>query len=268
MYKLYLNSGRNCLKYIVKLYKITEINIPYYICPVVWQILRQENVHIKFYHIDKNFMPLKNFTEKDYILYPNYFGICDEQKKILAQKYKNLILDNAHAFFTEYSGLASFSSPRKFFKNLNDGGILYCNKKLNEIFEQDFDRSITITDYNSFCKNELSIDNQPIKIMSKKTRKELEKIDFNLEIKKRENLFYKIHSKIGKDNKLIIMKHKHPYVYPYVSENSGEIAEILNKNNIYLVNYGPKLPKEFCEFNFFNNLLMIPLTNKINTIWS
>ena len=35
-----------------------------------------------------------------------------------------------------------------------------------------------------------------------------------------------------------------------------------------LVNYGPKLPKEFCEFNFFNNLLMIPLTNKINTIGS
>ena len=115
---LKLNCARNALRYIIRAYTIKEINIPFYTCPVVWQAARSENCKIKFYHLDKNFMPAQNFGENDFVLYTNYFGICTKNAQILAKKYKNLILDNAQSFFTEKIGLASFNSSRKFFYNL------------------------------------------------------------------------------------------------------------------------------------------------------
>ena len=57
--KILLNSARNCLKYILRAYKIPKIHLPYYICPVVRQAIREENVKMEFYHIDKFFMPKK-----------------------------------------------------------------------------------------------------------------------------------------------------------------------------------------------------------------
>lgn len=71
-----LNAARYSLQYTIKTYGISEIYVPYYTCPVVWQMLQKENCKINFYHIDKNFMPVNDFDKNDYILYTNYFGIC------------------------------------------------------------------------------------------------------------------------------------------------------------------------------------------------
>ena len=63
-----LNLARNCLKYIIRVYGIKEIFIPYYTCPIVWESLREEKCKIKFYHINEQFMPEINFHKDDYIL--------------------------------------------------------------------------------------------------------------------------------------------------------------------------------------------------------
>ena len=73
-----LNLARNCLKYLVRIYGIKEIFVPYYSCDTVWKALRQEGCRLHFYHINKNFMPLCEFNKNDFILYINYFGLCDE----------------------------------------------------------------------------------------------------------------------------------------------------------------------------------------------
>ena len=70
--KLALNSARNCLRYIVKAYKIKEIYVPFYTCPVVWQVLKKENCKINFYHIDENLYPLMTFPKEAFIIYTNY----------------------------------------------------------------------------------------------------------------------------------------------------------------------------------------------------
>ena len=263
-----LNSGRNCLRYIVKAYNIREIFIPFYICPVIWQELRKENVKIKFYHIDQNFMPLETFPLDAYILYPNYFGICSKQVEFLAQRYENLILDNALAFFSEQEGLATFYSPRKFF-DINDGGILFVDKKLPDNFEQDEDRFCEINDYNSFCKNELSIDNQPIKKMSLKTYATLKQINFAQEKQKRIKMFFSFHKYFAKNNslKINLTEKDIPYQYPLLSCNVEKIVDFFDKNNIYLIKYGTNLPKYFPEYNFVKNLLLIPMNeNNLNLI--
>ncbi len=263
--KILLNSARNCLKYILRAYKIPKIHLPYYICPVVRQAIREENVKMEFYHIDKFFMPKKNFAEDEYILYPNYFGLCDEQSEILSKKNKNLILDNAHAFFSPKKGLASFSSPRKFF-NVNDGGILEINTKISENFAQDEDRTLEIKDFESFCKNEFSIDDNPIKLMSEKTKNSLKNINFDEKISKNRKIFSKIDQKLKKTNilNLHLLKNSTPMCYPFLTEDFEEeekIAKMLEKEGIYLIKYGSNLPETYPEFEF-TKILMIPLIEK------
>lgn len=263
--KILLNSARNCLKYILRAYKISKIHLPYYICPVVRQAIREENVKMEFYHIDKFFMPKKNFAEDEYILYPNYFGLCDEQSEILSKKNKNLILDNAHAFFAPQKGLASFSSPRKFF-NVNDGGILEINTKISENFAQDEDRTLEIKDFESFCKNEFSIDDNPIKFMSEKTKNSLKNINFDEKISKNRKIFSKIDQKLKKTNilNLHLLKNSTPMCYPFLTEDFEEeekIAKMLEKEGIYLIKYGSNLPETYPEFEF-TKILMIPLIEK------
>lgn len=263
--KILLNSGRNCLKYILKAYEIEQINVPYLICPVVRQAINEENVKMKFYHIDKNFLPTKDFAKNEYILYPNYFGLCNKQAKYLTKKYKNLINDNAHAFFAPKNGIASFSSPRKFFK-VNDGGILDINKKLDENFEQDIDRNIVITDFDSFCKNEISIDNEPIKIMSQKTQNLLKNVNFEQKIKKNRQIFAKIDQKLKKNNILNfeILNEEVPMCYPFLAKNFNDaekLANSLEKVGIYLIKYGTNLPKSYSEYDL-TKILMIPLTEQ------
>lgn len=263
--KIFLNSARNCLKYILRAYKISKIHLPYYICPVVRQTIHEENVEIEFYHIDKFFLPTKNFAEDEYILYPNYFGLCEEQAEILSKKYKNLILDNAHAFFSPEKGIASFSSPRKFF-NVNDGGVLKIYKKIQENFPQDKDRMLEIKDFDSFCKNEISIDNEPIKFMSEKTKNSLKNINFDEKIAKNRKIFSKIDKKLKKSNilELNLSKNSTPMCYPFLTKNfeeEKELAKMLENKGIYLIKYGSNLPKTYTEFDF-TKILMIPLTGK------
>lgn len=263
--KILLNSARNCLKYILRAYKIPKIHLPYYICPVVRQAIREENVKMEFYHIDKFFMPTKNFAEDEYILYPNYFGLCDEQAEILSKKYKNLILDNAHAFFAPKKGIASFSSPRKFF-NVNDGGILEIDTKISENFDQDENRTLEIKDFDSFCQNEISIDNEPIKFMSEKTKNSLKNINFDEKISKNRKIFSKIDQKLQKSNilNLHLQKNSTPMCYPFLAEDFEEeekLAEMLENEGIYLIKYGSNLPETYPEFEF-TKILMIPLIEK------
>ena len=117
--KLYLNLARNSLRYIIKTYKIKELNIPYYLCKTVRQSIVKEGCKPLFYHIDDNFMPQKTFDENEYVLYPNYFGICDKNVKILSKKYPKIIIDNSHSFYSSPEGFACFNSARKFLREKN-----------------------------------------------------------------------------------------------------------------------------------------------------
>lgn len=263
--KILLNSGRNCLRYILRILKIAEIHLPYYICPVVRQTVHAENVKMKFYHIGKNFMPTETFEKNAFILYPNYFGLCDKQAKILSEKYPNFISDNAHSFFAPKRGAASFSSPRKFF-NVNDGGILEIDTKISENFDQDTDRTLEIKDFSSFCKNEISLDDEPIKFMSKKTQNTLKNINFEQKMIKNRKIYTQIAQKLNKNNilKFELSDLSAPMCYPFLSKNFDEeleLAKMLENEGIYLIKYGSNLPETYPEFEF-TKILMIPLTEK------
>lgn len=122
--------ARDALKYLIKKFSINEIYIPYYICDVIRHAVFETSAKPIFYHIDDNFYPAQEFQENSFILYPNYFGICDKNVRILVDTYPNLIVDNAHACYAKPQGLASFDSERKFL-NTEKGANLYIGNESN-----------------------------------------------------------------------------------------------------------------------------------------
>lgn len=260
-----LNLARNCLKYICKAYGINKILLPYYTCPVVWNSLREESCEVKFYHIDKDFLPTEKLKKNDFILYTNYFGINSKNCKKLAKKYPNIIIDNSQGFFSEPLGLASFNSLRKFF-NVQNGAYLFTSKQLEQVFEVDKIELQPVSmqeNYEKFLKNELFLDAQKqIKTISPKVEKMMNDIDFEAESIKRVRIFKQYEKVLKNFNNIQLDLNigDVPYCYPF-SPNSEIIKRKLWSKNLVLLQLWKNFPKSFIESEFLNDTIALPLDN-------
>lgn len=260
-----LNLARNCIKYLIKVYGIKEIFIPYYTCETVWTSAKESGCKVKFYHIDKNFMPLVDFPSEAFILYTNYFGLCTKNCQTLAKKYPHIIIDNAQAFYAPHCGMADFNSLRKFFP-VSNGAYLCTSKVLDEEFSKD-DIELSPTtaqeDFEKFVYNELLLNKEKeIKTISDKVEKDLEKIDFDKDRKTRQEIF-KIYEKnlISFNNiKLTMDSEEIPYCYPF-SPNNENIKAKIAQNNLTLIQLWKNFPKSCSESKFLNDTIALPLTD-------
>lgn len=259
-----LNTARNCLRYLIKAYNIGILHVPYYICPSVKNILKKELIGIKYYHIDDKFMPTEKFKPNDFILYPNYFGICTNNVKELEKRYKNLIVDNSHAFYAKPAGLASFNSLRKFFQmqyGIMNGAYLYTEKILNRPFRTapDYEVEDLIT-YEKIVKNEHILDDEQIMYMSKTSEKIISRINFEVEKTQRLNNFYRYEQLYGKKNELhfSLDKDEIPFVYPFYTHEE-EIGFNLERQGLLIYRYWEGLPVTFDEYRFYKYLIPIPI---------
>ena len=272
-----LNSARNCLKYIIKAYSIKEIYVPYYTCPVVYEAIKKEHCKINYYHIDNNFMPIEKIKEEYFVLYTNYFGICAKNVKILAKKYKNLIVDNAQAFYMPKYGIVSFNSIRKFF-GISDGALLYCNKNLKKqikhsISYNKFSHLLKRLDvnaafgYKNFHKNSEILAKEPIMYMSNLAKLIFNSIDIEQSKKIRLKNFKFLHKQLSKINKLNIKLDKNdiPMIYPYLVKNGYKLRTKLIKNKIYIAQYWGAINNTLLndnEKNIIKNLVAIPIDQR------
>ena len=131
--ELKFDLARNSLRYVIKKFEIKEIYIPYYLCDVIRHSVIEENCKPIFYHIDDNFYPTEIFPKESWVLYPNYFGICNNNVNQLEKIYQNLIVDNAHAFYLYPQGFACFNSERKF-RDVKDGSSLWIRQTKEKKF--------------------------------------------------------------------------------------------------------------------------------------
>lgn len=271
-----LNLARNCLKYLIRLYGINEIFIPFYTCPTVWNAVRQEGCHIEFYHIDKNFLPVQTFPKYAFILYTNYFGLCTKNCQNLAKVYPNLIVDNSHSFFSEPIGLASFNSLRKFF-DVPNGAYLFTDIILENEFEQDnlvLSSAKFSQNYPQFLQNELALNKEiTIKMLSENVQNKMKNIDFCFEKDKRIRIFKQYDNIFRGDNEIALSldDEEVPYCYPFCTSNTI-YNKIFKKNGIILLKLWKNYPKIFEEY-YLGNTAAIPLddeilANKIISIFS
>ena len=99
-----LNTGRNCLEYILRARQYRKVYIPYYTCEVILEPFKKLGIQYEFYHVDVH-LEIKDsplLKEDEALLYVNYYGLKQRYVEKLAEKVgKCLIVDNTQAFYAK-----------------------------------------------------------------------------------------------------------------------------------------------------------------------
>jgi len=279
---LKLNTGRNCLEYILKAKNYKKIYIPYYTCEVILEPIKKLNIQYELYKINDLLEPvIKQIDKNAVFLYINYFGLKQEFIKTISKDFKNLIIDNSQAFFSEpIKDIDTFYSPRKFF-GVPDGGYLSTNKKIDITLEKNVSlnrishliKRIEFgpeQGYDDFTRNDESLNNQPIKKMSNFTKSILSSINYSEVRKIRNENFNLLHAQLRDKNELgdLIEKSEPingPMIYPLLITRYG-IREYLIKNKIYVAIYWPNVfnwaEENSFEYKLAKYLLPLPIDQR------
>lgn len=278
-----LNTGRNAFEYILIAKQYKKVYLPYFTCDVLLDPLKKLQIIYEFYSINELFEPIFDFSKiqiNEVFLYTNYFGLNDNNVLKIAKQCSNLIIDNAHAFYSKpIEGVDTFYSPRKFF-GISDGAYLYTNKIIEQHLERDksycrFEHLLRRTDedaesgYPYFVKNDESLCKQPILQMSHLTRQLLQSIDYeSIADKRKENFEYMYKAlncinKIKWDTNNIDV----PMLYPFYSENLN-LKKTLSDRQIYTAQYWPNVvkwvKKNTVEYKYSTNLIHLPIDQRLN----
>ena len=251
-----LNTGRNCLEYILRVREYKKVYVPYYTCEAVMEPINKLGIPYEFYHIDIHFEIRDRFTlkEGEALLYTNYFGLKQRYVEELAEKVgSRLIVDNTQAFYAKpINGIDTFYTCRKFF-GVPDGAYLYCDKEFEEEIEQDYSyervahlvKRIDLSaedGFKDFRRVDDGLDNQPIRKMSKLTHRMMQGIDYEASAQRRRANYQMLHEALGKENNIVFNLEDDavPMVYPYLVPVEG-LREKLIENKIFVARYWPNV---------------------------
>lgn len=277
-----LNTGRNCLEYILTARKIQKVYLPYYICETVLEPIIKLGIGYEFYHLTTDLLPaeIKECRKNEAFLYVNYFGINDDKVKYLAEHTNSLIVDNTQAFFSPpLPGMDTYYSPRKFF-GVPDGGYLFTGKKMNKKLETDVSYKrmvhlIKFLDYDkgiqkNFHSDETVLSNLPVMYMSHLTRKLLSSIDYN-KIRERRISNFSIYQNAlsGKNEMNAFLKNNLPACfYPFLNFVPG-LRQKLREKSIYTPVFWPDVIKRTAKGSFeralVQNLILLPVDQNKGT---
>lgn len=275
-----LNTGRNCLEYILRSRKYSRVYIPYYSCEVILEPFHKLGIEYKFYHVNFDLESADDIvlSDKEALLYINYYGFMPNYVNALVEKYGNhLIVDNTQAFYTKpVEGIDTFYTCRKFF-GVPDGAYLYTDHLLVDDFEQDVSwerldflaKRIDLSPeegYSDFRRQSYNLIGQPIKRMSKLTERFMQSIDYSsVAAIRRENYNY-LHKHLQESNRLHLSLDDAavPMIYPYMADFDG-LRELLIQNKIYVAKYWPnvqQLSNYDTECDLANKLIPIPIDQR------
>lgn len=270
-----LNTGRNCLLYLIIAKNIKKIYIPYYLCDSVRNICKKVNVDIRYYHIDERFLPqIESISGNEWIYIVNYYGQLTSEDIInMKIKYKNIIVDQAQSYFAEpIEGVDTIYIPRKFF-GVSDGAFLYTDQLIG--YDLEIDESYTRMShilgryectakefYNDYKKNNELFDEQPLKYMSNLTRNLLHAIDYESVKKKRTENYNILHEQLEYYNHLNLHSVEGAFAYPLFIENAVQVRCKLIDSNIYIPQLWPNVLQDIkentLEYRLTENILPIP----------
>ena len=251
-----LNTGRNCLEYILRARRYTKVYIPYYTCEVILEPFHKLNVNYEFYHINHEFEIADDIQLKidEALLYTNYYGLKQRYVKSLALHYgKQLIVDNTQAFYDKpVNGIDTFYTCRKFF-GVPDGAYLYTDQLLDEKLEQDesYERMSFLlkridlgaeAGYADFREQSHLLVGQPIKRMSKLTERLMQSIDYEDVANCRRKNFLFLHGALQESNRLQFSLEDDavPMIYPYLTVQDV-LRNNLIKNKVFVAKYWPNV---------------------------
>ena len=237
-YEYPLNLARHALQILIKCRSITHILAPFYTCHSIHKTLKDANIEISYYHIDRDFTPL--LTDADVensqaLLINNYFGISGEVIDNLVQKYgSKIIVDNSQSYYSRHSEeIDHFNSPRKFF-GVTDGGVLTTTRDISDLYSYlEFDKSADRIN-NLFASDESSMNDCYDDYLNYRPKKELEKWKKNCPIKnyKKDLIKKKILSQTSIEKMELEIKKKILRIFLSVKKDKFSDKKLLT-NHIY-----------------------------------
>lgn len=271
-----LNSGRNALIYILKSRKIEKVYIPYYLCHSVYNSLKRNNCNYEFYRIKKDFTPEfeKELNDNEYLYIVNYYGqFSNEKIGNLKNKYKNIIIDNTHAFFQKpLENIDTIYNCRKWF-GVPDGAYLSTDIELNKNLEKSKSgdkmkhligrfENIASDYYKDFKENDEKFDFEDLKLMSDLTHNLLGAIDYEKVKNIRNKNYFILEKTLRKFNKLKLNIPHVAFCYPLYIKNAEELRNYLVKEKIYIPILWPNVlvetDKNSIDYKYVMNILPIP----------
>jgi hypothetical protein len=191
---LRLQSARAALLALLQQGQPSAVWLPWYLCHSMLEPLQACGIRVHRYGLDAQLRPtaLPELGPREWLLYVNYFGLCDGNIEQLLAHYpaSQLILDHSQAFYAAARPcLANLYSPRKFF-GVPDGGYLYSTLALTPPAEQDqgslarcqhlLQRLAGAPEpgYASYLASEASLSGQPPRRMSALTERLLNSLDY------------------------------------------------------------------------------------------
>lgn len=274
-----LNCGRNALAYLLEARSIKKLYLPYFLCDSVANVCKKYGVEVAFYHIGENWLPKDLVIDEDTWLYiVNFYGqITREDLARLVAAYRNIIIDNAQAYFdAPLANVDTLYTCRKFF-GVSDRAVLYTNSKLERSLEIDesFNRIHYVLGryertasefYEEAAKNNDIFDNEPIKEMSRLTKNLLRSIDYEYVKQIRTNNFAYLHEKLRKVNKLNVRPIEGAFMYPLLIDDGMKIRKQLQQMKIYIPTLWPNVLEECetstLEYKFAADILPIPVDQR------
>ena len=275
-----LNSGRNCLRYLIRARHIKKIALPKYICSAVTDVCKGEQVGIHYYDIDRNFKPVPiELSEDEYLYVVNYFGQIDADYIVgLYDQYnKHIIFDNAQAFFVDaLPGVDTIYTCRKFL-GVCDGAYLYtdCRTDMRLDYEYAYNRMEFLAGrfecganafYDSYQENEKFISMQEIKHMSHVTQNILKSLDYVRIKDVRSRNFELLAMALGDRNMLQLTIPEAPYMYPLLVNDGCVIRAKLIERKIYVPLLWPNVINEWDKndhaYYLADNILPLPCDHR------
>lgn len=271
-----LNSGRNCLAYLIQKKGIKRIRIPKFLCASVSDVCRREGCEVRYYSIGIDFTPILASTD-DWVYLVNYYGqINNDRIREYKNKYPNLIVDNVQAYYQPpVEGIDTIYTCRKYF-GVTDGAFLCTDAELEEL-EQDesfervkfllgrFERTASEF-YSEFVSEEEEFSNFPVKKMSKLTDNLLHGIDYKVVKDKRTENFSYLHTNLKDMNELNLSIPDGAYMYPLYIKKGCEIRKKLQTKKIYVPTLWPDV-FSLCgdnelEYDMAKNVLPLPVDQR------
>lgn len=272
---LALNTGRNCLRYLIRVRKIRKIYLPYLLCSVISDVCKEENVDIKYYAVDNSLKPdlPEKLEDFEYLYVINYYGQYSQTYlKELAEKYVNLIVDNVQSYFQQpLDNIDTIYTCRKYF-GVSDGAYLYtsCSEKIdlgwdtsNERLRHLMGRLETSASefYSAYQANEEALTELPLLQMSLGTQNILKGINYSFVEETRTQNYEYLNEKLKNVNELELKAVKGAYAYPLLVSKGKTLRKELQKRKIYIPVLWPNVIDDFGfrkEAVLAENILPIP----------
>lgn len=273
---LALNSGRNCLRYLIRARQIRKIMLPRLQCQVIEEVCRREGVQIQWYEVKALEKPYQDeqLEEEVFLYLINYYGQLEKNylEKLLAG-HKRVIVDNAQNFFCgPIEGVDTIYTCRKFF-GVPDGAYLYTDAQADFTLQADFsyDRMEFLLGryecgaekfYQNYRENEAWLDKQGLSAMSALTHNILRSIDYERVEQTRTSNAKRLDAGLGENNLLTVKNMTGAYLYPYFCADGEKLRKKLIERKIFVPvlwqNVLEDCDIDTAEYNFSKNMVPLP----------